>query len=1256
MIFSVIALSLFMAVFISLNTFLSSAENLALAITLHRDAEAGIPEVDRNGNKWSWEQLRVLRAFAKALYESRNGGKPISIAVSAVAGSGKTSLLQGMTHIVSRLAPELLTAMTAFNTHIAKSSKDILIQFQSTDGLNVKIFGNNNTVNAGGNQLLLNKAHADGFSHISMLKYGDDRYIRIARLTLAGWLGREDRSALLENARKAMQVKTTSHAFNNMIGEGLVKVANMVMDEGFVPESTIDREVPTPYIPPTVHEDDVKAIAEVVQRVGVNQSWDENPARNLGDQSVFQLVVEILAVAIETAFLNVQLKPFCGDGKSVMDAVVPNKNQRGWWEDAVPMSKQIRTTDPNMVKKAEFAILETGGCRFPPADTQKKSGVKSVSFDTEAKVIVKKHKGHIIYSFENGGHLKKIGGKGFGTQFGKNGNAIVNGENIKTWRRYDTSLGLGIVKPNCVEKVVALLAEKFGDEFHNMLDDESLEVVESSSTSGGKGVLVLSMADQIYLPHALDLQIPQHEKADVMFIDEVQDLSVLKAQLVWRLVKEDAHKVMVGDLRQAIYLFAGASSQAFSDNAKAIDATFYPQTICWRGTDMVAQSVKYATAQFADIARRYHANIDLPDYQAHRSPLEAGYDFWPVGAAPIQIEGDEIVKAYHKSRELHGEDTTFGLLCRLKKPLAGFIKTFLMNGIPVSTPSGKDGLVTQAFSAANMMRSGALDESYKNVNGKTMLGLGWHKMDASKVKQHSLLLRDIESIRKVALAKYSDLFKGDTKSMAQSTAFQEFMGNIELLEAFVSLHRSRSDGEVKGKNLADALKNWVNDTLFSERGGNAVHIATIHRYKGDEAEVMFIVNSIVEDDEDGNPTVQSCFMNKRACEASPESAVNEVSMGYVAYSRAQKQNIIVNGELEGQIAQDVEQRLQGAYDLDMDLMCNDIPNEVKESPQDTPESDDCQDCGLELCVCDTPNDDRCVECETIIAEGEEHGTCCKCDGHLCRIRYDTHSKSGKFEKHMGGEIAPDSCGSVLVNISLDEMIDSTTEELESKRVCSSCEGGDEDRGDDGNDDDGHDWTTETEYVELETVEGKVVAMSMDDFDAWEAQNPQYEDIQQARHMSEGEVQGFYFERVEANPIQYHNLFSSQLLRKVSRGYQYALIHNETEQRVLKYRNDTYDSSPSSAQKYVLSLPRGATQYWHISAMQQDGISVANGVRQSKINVPIPKELGGINAGDSQSPDAVVNYIGELYSKYAYDVALGNFVETKAIDGLTGEDY
>uniref|UniRef100_UPI00311E0A3B hypothetical protein n=1 Tax=Limnobacter sp. TaxID=2003368 RepID=UPI00311E0A3B len=362
MIFSIIAFVVFMSVFLTVNAVSQTAQDLALAITLHADAEAGIPEVDRNGNKWSWEQLRVLRAFAKALYEYARYGKPISIAVSAVAGSGKTSLLQGMTHIVAKLCPELLTSMTAFNRHIADSSKDILIQFQSSDGLNIKIFGNSNTVNAGGKSLLDTKAKSCGFTKVDFPSASSDRYVRLARLTLSGWLAREDRMPLLQSAKEQMQVYTTSHAFNEIVGD-LVKVCNMLMDEGYVPRKTVRKDVDSKdYQPPKLSATDIEEAKKLIQRIGVNQGWAENNARCLGDGSVFELVVEILAVAVETAFLKVDLKPFC-DGKSIMDAIVPQKDYRDkYWVDAGPVRSFINTTDPKHLEWLPAKILEGGGC------------------------------------------------------------------------------------------------------------------------------------------------------------------------------------------------------------------------------------------------------------------------------------------------------------------------------------------------------------------------------------------------------------------------------------------------------------------------------------------------------------------------------------------------------------------------------------------------------------------------------------------------------------------------------------------------------------------------------------------------------------------------------------------------------------------------------------------------------------------------------------------------------------------------------
>ena len=45
-------------------------------------------------------------------------------------------------------------------------------------------------------------------------------------------------------------------------------------------------KIPTDYIPPTVHSDDIAALIEVIDKVGVNQGWSENNLQNLGDHSV----------------------------------------------------------------------------------------------------------------------------------------------------------------------------------------------------------------------------------------------------------------------------------------------------------------------------------------------------------------------------------------------------------------------------------------------------------------------------------------------------------------------------------------------------------------------------------------------------------------------------------------------------------------------------------------------------------------------------------------------------------------------------------------------------------------------------------------------------------------------------------------------------------------------------------------------------------------------------------------------------------
>ena len=975
--------------------------------------ENAIPKADRNGNPWSDEQNVILAEFAEKAFLAMTGGLPVRISIESVAGSGKSSVIYGCVDVVTNLELMLRVSMTAFNSHIAKDAKAKLLEAKK-HGLNAVIFGGTNTVNAAGMSLIVKRAIAEGWNDVDLFDYGESRYNRIARICLSSHLGqlsaqsKDMGKVILQNAQNMMELSTSSHAFNLMSGD-IVKAAQICMDEGFIPTKSLngyDLTGTDDWNLPSVNKLDIQQISHILNTVGVNQNFGDNCARNLGDDTLYQLVAQVLTIAVKTAYMDIQMTPVVAGHDWTRYALIPNKNQRKWWMDADTLSNLIRTTDKAKARSVRFAILETAGCRFPVAvkNGNKGKGAVIVKADAEYKVVLEMVGGRMAYAFVNDGHLTRLQGKGIGTQFGLKGNAKIDGERISSWREYTN--GRAFIHKGCESKVINLLTELFGaDAIDNRTDTVISDQNQPVDDVISKGVLQLTMADQIYLPHALDLQVEESKKAQVMFIDEVQDLSILKAELVWRFVTDDAHIVMVGDNRQAIYAFCGASSTAFKTNAERIGATFYPMTICWRGTEMVAASVRVASNAACEVVKGvYGDDIELPDYDAHRSPLEAGYDNWDMGSYPVCISEHEIVDAYHKARELYGDKATFGLLSRIKMPIAQLMLALLSNGIPVSTPMSDDGnIIDSAFALANRVRTSSIDKgNAKSTGAKAILGLGWNKPNS--MKSASSMLRDISMLSDAAFAKFSDMFKGDTKSMMADKTYTEVQGNIALLEAFTRLFFDRSTGAINAdKPASTTIKNWVSNELFSDRGNNAVHIATIHRYKGDEADVMFVVDSINNPDNEADSSTIECFMSPRSVDASLESAIQEVNMVYVGYSRAKKLNVIIKADDAMPYKNDVSVRMEGAFNRDMDLMTSNTPSKVQPSVNVESDSLKCNDCGFKHHASNPDSVRYCVQC----------------DATLC-AEYSGKPESGPF-----------GCGTPAT---MDDMMNDT-----GKVVCLSCQ-------------------------------------------------------------------------------------------------------------------------------------------------------------------------------------------------------------------------
>ena len=98
---------------------------------------------------------------------------------------------------------------------------------------------------------------------------------------------------------------------------------------------------------------------------------------------------------------------------------------------------------------------------------------------------------------------------------------------------------------------MALLALHFGTGAKGVYVQDTVDEEKAENPIG-----IVSFADMTYTPFYYDLKPPA--PAVLLCVDEVQDLSVLKGDMVRRFADETTNVLLVGDRRQALYLFAGA--------------------------------------------------------------------------------------------------------------------------------------------------------------------------------------------------------------------------------------------------------------------------------------------------------------------------------------------------------------------------------------------------------------------------------------------------------------------------------------------------------------------------------------------------------------------------------------------------------------------------------------------------------------------------------------------------------------------------
>lgn len=341
---------------------------------------------------------------------------------------------------------------------------------------------------------------------------------------------------------------------------------------------------------------------------------------------------------------------------------------------------------------------------------------------------------------------------------------------------------------------------------------------------------------------------------DLILADEVQDMSVLQGTFMRTLMREGGNAVVVGDPKQSLYLFSGASSQSMSENIDALDCTVFPMTYCYRLTATLSREVRLIMGQDED------GNI-LP-YLSHRHPEYI--PSWAVGERSSTIDHGSLT-----DRVQLGDM----VLCRIGSPLVEPAMRCLREGIPVRIAGGGD-----------------LEKGVRTVCDSIGIA-GVQPVDlTSKIEDY--LHHDVHGV--LAKLMRSKAHKGDEASARKD---EQYIRATQYTDSISALVRrwGQDDTTLPFCAVGDAPQDWLADLFCDPNadGSGFVMFSSVHRAKGLEARHVFIITDRITVNEDGEEKVSPTFMLPWSMnnDAEIEQERNAV---YVAITRAMKSNTFVS--------------------------------------------------------------------------------------------------------------------------------------------------------------------------------------------------------------------------------------------------------------------------------------------------------------------------------------------------------------------------
>ena len=837
-------------------------------IPMHR----WVKPTDHNGNRWSDEQIAILNHVAHCV----EFDLPIRVAIDAVAGSGKTTVLRGILVLLSNAQNEsasnhMSLSPMAFNRSIASVLADTMNAVKP-DGADWVSKGSG-TLNGHGLRTL-----KKAFTHA--MKLSNAKYTMLSRWAVCNALADplmlaefDAQTPVSEQGNKRYQ--SSWFAF----GRFVKAVTEKAMGYGLFVDTDHD----------------------------YTDEWDaflmlNRASLRITDAPIGPMIEEHLPVMVSTIIAK------------GMDMVHDPLTTVELHPDAHAWFKPDRyTTILAPVADMPLAVANDLGATHTPTLMESASCGGSIHrYRTTGKF------GHarIQVNLPHVDDLKALNDACFKASWSQRfGHANVHADRDKYGLRPtdsdDTWVRTIKDTPEVINGFISTVKRVCGIDVAPLFSDSPQATEEQEQTA----TALVAHIDCIYAPIRMGLM--PWRTFDLIIADEVQDMSVLQGTFMRSLMREGGNAVVVGDPKQSLYLFSGASSQSMSENIEALGCTVFPMTYCYRLTATLSTEVRLMLGLDTD-------GNPLP-YNAHRHP-----DYipsWPVG------ESSSFITPHQLPDQVALGDM---VLCRIGSPLVPQAMACLRNGIPVRIAGGGD-----------------LEKGVRAVcESIGIAGVEGVPQTASAIEEY--LHHEVRGVLSKLMR--SKTHKGDEASARKD---EQYINAVAYTDSITALVQRFAEDDYNGLFCAvgDEPQDWLADLFCDPNadGSGFVMFSSVHRAKGLESKRVFIITDRMTMTEDGEEKVQPTFMLAWSMNNSAEIE-QEVNAVYVAITRAMKSNTFVSHDLGNAfyaalptMIRDEEQADEGADDDDdeseplsvspvaeNDLTPTDDAQDDSEATQDTP--------------------------------------------------------------------------------------------------------------------------------------------------------------------------------------------------------------------------------------------------------------------------------------------------------------------------------